>query len=97
MGYVRERAELLVDAQAFVARSVGGRALVGARYVEEAVHVGRGDEALIVADAMRDPRVRMLALFLAPTLLALRMLVRIWLPGGLLAAVGQGRRAQRAA
>ena len=46
---------------------------------------------------MRDPRIRMLALFLAPTLLALRMLVRIWLPGGLLAAVGQGRRAQRTA
>ncbi len=32
---------------------------------------------------MRDPRLRLLALFLAPTLLAMRLLLRIWLPGGL--------------
>ncbi len=46
---------------------------------------------------MRDPRIRMLSLFLAPTLLALRMLVRIWLPGGLLTTGGLVRRAQRTA
>ena len=32
---------------------------------------------------MRDPRIRLVALFLAPTLLAARLLLRIWLPGGL--------------
>lgn len=32
---------------------------------------------------MRDPRLRLLSLFLAPTLLAVRLLLRIWLPGGL--------------
>lgn len=32
---------------------------------------------------MRDPHVRLLALFLAPALLVLRLLLRIWLPGGL--------------
>lgn len=32
---------------------------------------------------MRDPRIRLAALFLSPALLAVRMLLRIWLPGGL--------------
>lgn len=32
---------------------------------------------------MRDPMIRLLALFLAPALLAARMLFRIWFPGGL--------------
>ena len=44
---------------------------------------------------MRDPRVRIAALFLAPALLALRVLLRIWLPGGLGGLLGlrQRRRA----
>ena len=32
---------------------------------------------------LRDPQLRLLALFLAPALLVLLMLLRIWLPGGL--------------
>ena len=41
---------------------------------------------------MRDPKVRLLALFLAPALLAARMLLRIWLPGGLLRRCRPARR-----
>ncbi len=46
---------------------------------------------------MRDPRLRLLALFLAPTLLAMRLLLRIWLPGGLsdLRPSNGGRRLRR--
>ena len=51
-----------------------------------------GDEAWVVSGSlpklgllilwMRDPRLHGLALFLAPALLALRIILRIWLPGG---------------
>ena len=40
---------------------------------------------------MRDPMVRLLTLFLAPGLLALRVLLAIWLPGGLRPLRGASR------
>lgn len=40
---------------------------------------------------MHDPRLRLLALFVSPALIALRFLMRIWLPGGLRLAVRRSR------
>lgn len=44
---------------------------------------------------MRDPRIRMLALFIVPVLLVMRVLVRIWFPGGM--RLPRPRRQTRAA
>jgi signal peptidase len=41
---------------------------------------------------MRDPRVRIASLFLAPALLALRLLAKIWLPGGRLPSLRRNAR-----
>lgn len=43
---------------------------------------------------MRDPRVRIASLFLAPALLALRVLTRIWLPSGRLPSLRRSSRLQ---
>ena len=44
---------------------------------------------------MRDPKIRLLALFLAPALLVSRLLVRIWLPGGVRVRLRRPRRPVR--
>ena len=46
---------------------------------------------------MRDPKLRLLALFLAPALLVARLLLRIWLPAGLRLRLRRPRRHTRVA
>lgn len=85
---VRTKGDASQGVDPWNAQLTGGQAWVVSATVPELGH-------LILW--MRDPRLRLLALFLAPTLLAMRLLLRIWLPGGLsdLRPSSGGRRLRR--